>query len=254
MSLFKLIANVKWEGKKTAVLPVFIGESRAVGSDSKLAQELSKPLLDVDPLLSAFVHAVSLSTSKAVAVINPGVIEARHGEMRTVEQKKSEKRDKNVYFFPSATRKAQSSTTNNVSLSFFFSRQNQLLPSLSRGLTLTRPLSDKGLVRRYKRDSFRWAMKQNVGGSYAKRTAVARKKSGSGGKVNVTSVSASTKRPRGDNPNRRYPDACSPNTVESILTYHHSTDKLDMYQECFIPPVPHVVSTLVLLFSALHWQ
>lgn len=58
--------------------PVFISEAGPVGSHSELPEELTEPFLDLDPLLSAFIPAGSLSASEAVAVINSRVVEARH--------------------------------------------------------------------------------------------------------------------------------------------------------------------------------
>lgn len=80
---------------------------------------------------------------------------------------------------------------------FLFRGKSQLLPSLSRGSTLSRLLSDQWLVGRNKRGSNRWPEKHNMGVSYAKRN------SGGAKKVRKrrswrTSASASTKEPRGD--------------------------------------------------------
>ncbi|PWA15519.1 hypothetical protein CCH79_00014729 [Gambusia affinis] len=60
------------------------GTAGPVGSHSELAQELAEPLLDLDALLSAFVPAGSLSSSEVVAVVNPGVVEARHPAVSSV--------------------------------------------------------------------------------------------------------------------------------------------------------------------------
>lgn len=65
--------------------PVFVCKAGPVGSHSELAQELAEPLLDLDALLSAFVPAGSLSSSsEAVAVVNPGVVEAGHPAVSSV--------------------------------------------------------------------------------------------------------------------------------------------------------------------------
>lgn len=61
-------------------LPVFICEAGAVGPHSELAEELTEPLLDLNPLLSAFVHAGPLSSTEAVAVVHSRVVKARHAE------------------------------------------------------------------------------------------------------------------------------------------------------------------------------
>lgn len=58
--------------------PVFISEPGPVGPHSELPEELTEPLLDVGPLLSAFIRAGPLSSSEAVAVVNSRVVEARH--------------------------------------------------------------------------------------------------------------------------------------------------------------------------------
>lgn len=58
--------------------PVFIREAGAVGPHSELAEELTEPFLDVDPLLSAFIHAGSLSSSETVTVVHSRVVKARH--------------------------------------------------------------------------------------------------------------------------------------------------------------------------------
>lgn len=61
--------------------PVFVCESSSVGSHSELAKELSEPLLDLTPLLAAFVPAASLSSSsEAVAVKNARVVKSRHDD------------------------------------------------------------------------------------------------------------------------------------------------------------------------------
>lgn len=73
--------------------PVFICEAGAVRSHSELAKELTEPFLDLDPLLSAFIHAGSLSTSEAVAVVHSRVVEARHSQpgrrTKRLEQKEN---------------------------------------------------------------------------------------------------------------------------------------------------------------------
>lgn len=60
--------------------PVFICEAGAVSPHSELPEELTEPFLDLDPLLSAFIHPGSLSTSQAVTVVISRVVKARHTE------------------------------------------------------------------------------------------------------------------------------------------------------------------------------
>lgn len=60
--------------------PVCVREARAVGAHSELPEELPEPFLDLGLLQSAFIAAVSLSTSEVVAVVNSRVVKARHPE------------------------------------------------------------------------------------------------------------------------------------------------------------------------------
>lgn len=58
-------------------IPVFVGESSAIGSDSKLSQELTKLLFDLaafhDPLI-----ANAIPSTETVTVINSWIIKSRH--------------------------------------------------------------------------------------------------------------------------------------------------------------------------------
>lgn len=70
-----------------SISPVFICEAGAIGSHSELPEEFTEPFLDLNSLLSAFIHARYLSTSEAVTVVHSWVVEARHSEPR---QRKNE--------------------------------------------------------------------------------------------------------------------------------------------------------------------
>lgn len=68
------------------MLPVFVSEAGPVGSHSELPEELTEPLLDLDPFVSAFIPAERLSSPEAVAVIHSRVIEARHAAAKCSKQ------------------------------------------------------------------------------------------------------------------------------------------------------------------------
>jgi len=58
-------------------IPVFVGESSAIGADPKLSQKLTKLLFDLaafqDPLI-----ANAFSTTETVTIINSWIIKSRH--------------------------------------------------------------------------------------------------------------------------------------------------------------------------------
>lgn len=58
-------------------LPVFVGESSAIGADSKLSQELTKLLFDLTALQNPLI-ANTISSTEAVAIIHSWIIKSRH--------------------------------------------------------------------------------------------------------------------------------------------------------------------------------
>lgn len=122
--------------------PVFICEAGAIGSHSELPEEFTEPFLDLNSLLSAFIHARYLSTSEAVTVVHSRVVEARHCEKTSAKKRLVQKMSASTLDQFFLMKNKTEGLSQNQSSSENLSRQKlNSLPSISRESLFTTPPS-----------------------------------------------------------------------------------------------------------------